>query len=226
MTIKKPLVALALLLAVSPASGASRDFDTETVKLSAEIVAEGLEHPWGLALLPNGEALVTERPGRIRILTNSGLSEPVKGVPKVLARGEGGLLDIAIAQDFANSGIIFFSYVEPGNGGVSTAVARAKLVREGANPRLEDVKVIFAVAPKSKTSVHFGSRIVVNDDGTLFLTTGDLGQRNRSQDMHDAAGAVVRINADGSAPADNPSPDGEKMASEIWSKGHRILRWP
>ncbi|PWK72617.1 PQQ-dependent sugar dehydrogenase [Aminobacter sp. AP02] len=223
MTIKPHLFALAFLLVVSPALAQGRDFESQKVKLRSVVVTKDLERPWGLALLPDGGAVVTERPGRIRILSKAGLSKPVAGVPKIAVGGEGGLLDIAIARDFETSGTIFFSYVEPGKGGVSTAVARARLVT-GAAPRLEDVKVIFAVAPKSKASVHFGSRIVVNDDGTLFITTGDLGQRDRAQDMHDAAGAVVRINADGSIPADNPSPDGQKMAPEIWSKGHRNIQ--
>lgn len=224
MTLKPFLYALAFMLFVSPALAQSRDLDTQKVKVRADVVTKDLEHPWGLAFLPDGGALVTERPGRIRILTKSGLSKPVAGVPKVAVGGEGGLLDIAIARDFEKSGTIFFAYAEPGKGGASTAVARARLVRRGANPRLEDVKVIFAVAPKSQASVHFGSRIVVNDDGTLFITTGDLGQRDRAQDMHDAAGAVVRIKPDGSIPADNPSPDGKKMAPEIWSKGHRNIQ--
>lgn len=224
MTLKPCLYALAFMLLVSPALALGRDVDTQKVKLRADVVTKDLEHPWGLAFLPDGGALITERPGRIRILTKSGLSKPVAGVPKVAVGGEGGLLDIAIARDFEKSGTIFFAYAEPGKGGASTVVARARLVRHGANPRLEEIKVIFAVTPKSQASVHFGSRIVVNDDGTLFITTGDLGQRDRAQDMHDAAGAVVRIKPDGSIPADNPAPDGKKMAPEIWSKGHRNIQ--
>lgn len=224
MTIKASLFAIAITLAVWPAFAADREFDTQKVKLSAEIIAEGLEHPWGLAFLPDGDALVTERPGRIRILTSSGLSKPVTGVPKVWARGQGGLLDIAIARDFERTGTIFFSYAEPGPGGSGTAVARARLVRDEANPRLEDVKVIYSMAKKSDSGLQFGSRIVVNDDGTLFITTGDRGEAKRAQDMHDTAGAVLRINEDGSIPPSNPSPDGKKMAPEIWSKGHRNIQ--
>lgn len=224
MSFRTSLCAIALALMLTPAAAESRSFDTQKVKLRADIVTRGLEHPWGLAFLPDGDALVTERPGRIRILTKDGLSDPVKGVPKVAVGGEGGLLDIAIARDFERSGTIFFSYAQPGRRGTGIAVARARLNRDGARPHLEDVKVIFTVAPKSKTKWHFGSRIVVNDDGTLFITTGDLSQEMRAQDMHDAAGAVVRIKPDGSIPADNPSPDGKKMAPEIWSKGHRNIQ--
>lgn len=230
MSFRTSLCAFALILALVPALGwtpaatESRSFGTQEVKLHADIVARGLKHPWGLAFLPDGDALVTERPGRIRILTKTGLSKPIKGVPKVWARGQGGLLDIAIARDFDRSGTIFFSYAEPGPGGGGTAVARARLVRNGAVARLEDVKVIYSMAKKSGSGVQFGSRIVVNDDDTLFITTGDRGDGDRAQDMHDTAGAVLRIKQDGSIPADNPSPDGKKMAAEIWSKGHRNIQ--
>lgn len=218
------LLAAGLMLFSPAAQAQSQDFATEKVKLRAEIVTQGLEHPWGLAFMPGGDAIVTERPGRIRLLTKAGLSEPVAGVPRVVASGQGGLLDIAIAHDFEQSGTVFFSFSEPGNGGAGTAVARARLVRDGAKARLEDVKVIFSMNRKTGTSHHFGTRIVVNDDGTLFVTTGDRGQGDRAQDMQDHAGAVIRIKADGSIPADNPSPDGKAMAAEIWSKGHRNLQ--
>lgn len=217
-------LAAAVILLASPALAETRIFETDEVKLQADIVADGLEHPWGLDFLPGNEAIVTERPGRIRILSQAGLSEPVKGVPEVWARGQGGLFDVAVARDFAGSGTIFFSYAEPGPGGAGTAVARARLVRDGQSPRLEDVKVIYSMARKTQSGLQFGSRIVVNDDGTLFVTTGDRGQANRAQDMQDTAGAVLRINADGTIPADNPSPDGSKMAPQIWSKGHRNIQ--
>lgn len=224
MTMKSSLLAAALLAVASPADAQVRSFETDVVALRADIVAGGLENPWGLDFLPNGEAIVTERPGRIRILTQSGLSQPVEGVPEVWARGQGGLFDVAVARDFARSGTIFFSYAEPGRGGAGTAVARARLVRNGADARLEDVRVIYSMAKKSSSGLQFGSRIVVNDDGTLFVTTGDRGQAKRAQDMQDTAGAVLRIEADGSIPADNPSPDGKRMAAEIWSKGHRNIQ--
>ena len=203
---------------------AAETFDAKGVLIEAEIVNQELEHPWGLDFLPGGEAIVTERPGRIRILNASGLSNPVDGVPKVAARGQGGLLDIVAAPDFAQSGLIFFSYSEPGSGGAGTAVARAKLVRDGGGARLEDVKTIFSMAKKTGTSHHFGSRLVFHPDGTLFVTTGDRGDGRRAQDMQDSAGGVLRINPDGSAPKDNPSEDGSKMLPELWSKGHRNVQ--
>lgn len=221
----KAFLPVAILFAsLSPAASETRSFDTEAVKLNAEIIADGLENPWGLDFLPNGEAIITERPGRIRILTKDGLSEPLAGVPKVRARGQGGLLDIAIANDFATSGTVFFTFSEPGSSGAGTALARAKLVREGNGGRLDDVKVIFAMSKKTGTNHHYGSRIVPRPDGTLFITTGDRGQGKRAQDMFDHAGAVIRINADGTIPKDNPFADGKKAAPELWSKGHRNLQ--
>jgi glucose/arabinose dehydrogenase len=219
------MIAFSALLASAaafwPAQAQPTLFQTETVPLEAEAIAEGLRNPWGLDFLPNGDAIVTERPGRIRILSGGALSKPVAGVPEVAARGQGGLLDIVVAPDFASSNLIFFSFSEPGRGGVGTAVARARLLRDGGSARLEGVKIIFSMAKKTTVTRHFGSRLVFAPDGTLFVTTGDRGQRDRAQDMQDHAGAVIRINVDGSIPADNPSPDGSSHLPEIWSKGHR-----
>jgi aldose sugar dehydrogenase len=205
---------------VAPAFCQSQVFDTKGVRVEAEIITGDLQNPWGLDFLPGGDVIVTERPGRIRLLSDRQLSEPLGGVPEVAASGQGGLLDIVAAPDFEDTGLVFFSFSEPGEGGAGTAVARARLVRDG-NPRLEEVKVIFSMAKKSGTSRHFGSRLVFAPDGTLFFTTGDRGRGSRAQDMNDHAGAVLRINADGSIPADNPSPDGTRHLPEIWSKGHR-----
>ena len=204
----------------SPAFAEGQVFETEDVRVEAEVLTDQLENPWGLDFLPGGDVIVTERPGRIRLLSDGKLSEPLAGVPEVAARGQGGLLDVIAAPDFEKSGLIFFSFSEAGQGGTGTAIASAKLARDGT-PRLEDVKVIFSMAKKSGTSRHFGSRLVFAKDGTLFFTIGDRGEGERAQDMNDHAGAVLRINTDGSVPADNPSPDGSKHLPEIWSKGHR-----
>jgi glucose/arabinose dehydrogenase len=223
--LSRALLSAALFaLAASPALAESRTLKTEEITVRADIIADGLEHPWGLDFLPGGDVIVTERPGRIRILSDGELSDPVEGVPEVAARGQGGLLDIAVSPDFATSGLVFFSFSEPGRGGAGTAVARAKLMRDGAAARLENVETIFSMAKKARTSHHFGSRIVFRPDGTLFITTGDRGSGERAQDMNDHAGAVLRINPDGSIPADNPSPDGAKHLPEIWSKGHRNVQ--
>ncbi|MBX3581415.1 MAG: PQQ-dependent sugar dehydrogenase [Rhizobiaceae bacterium] len=204
------------------ATASELTFRTEAVPLEAQVIANGLRHPWGLDFLPDGSTVVTERSGQIRIISpQHELSPPVEGVPEVVARGQGGLLDIVASPDFATSNLVFFSFSQAGTGGSGTAVARARLVREDGGARLEDVEVIFSMAKKSRVTRHFGSRLVIAPDGTLFITTGDRGARNRAQDMQDHAGAILRINTDGSIPADNPSPDGTKHLPEIWSKGHR-----
>jgi glucose/arabinose dehydrogenase len=224
-SLSRALLSAALsALITSPALAESRTLQTEDVAVRADIVADGLAHPWGLDFLPGGDVIVTERPGRIRILSDGELSDPVEGVPDVVARGQGGLLDIAVSPDFARSGLVFFSFSEPGEGGAGTAVARARLVRDGGSARLENLETIFSMAKKTGTRQHFGSRIVFRPDGTLFITTGDRGSGERAQDMNDHAGAVLRINPDGSIPADNPSPDGSKHLPEIWSKGHRNVQ--
>jgi glucose/arabinose dehydrogenase len=219
-------ILVALSAAGLPAAGAaaaeSRTFRTDTVNVQATTVADGLEHPWGLDFLPDGSVIVAERPGRLRILDNGGLSDPVQGVPKVWAQGQGGLLDVAAAPDFAESGTIFFSFSQPGKGGAGTAVARARLVRDDGRPRLEDLDVLFSMNRKTSKGQHFGSRLVFHPDGTLFITTGDRGQGDRAQDMGDSAGAVIRINPDGSVPQDNPKPDG--WLPQLWSKGHRNIQ--
>ena len=144
------------------------------------------------------------------MLSQAGFQSRLRGVPKVAEIGQGGMLDVAASPDFARSNLIFFSFAEPGRGGAGTAIARAKLVRDGKAPRLEDVQIIFSMANKTRAGQHFGSRIVPRPDGTLFFTIGDRGKGARAQDPKDHAGAVLRINWDGSIPADNPSPDGSR----------------
>jgi aldose sugar dehydrogenase len=190
-------------------------------------VAQGLENPWGLAFLPNGKMLVTERPGRLRVVSADGtLSEPVTGLPPVDARGQGGLLDVAIDPGFATNGLIYWTYAEPGDGVNNTAAARGKLV-DGAAPRVEDVKVIYSQRPSFNSRAHFGSRLVFARDGKLFITQGDRSNtegRMQSQRMDGLLGKIVRINADGSIPQDNPFVGREGVRPEIWSLGHRNVQ--
>lgn len=195
-------------------------------KVKVETIASGLANPWGLAFLPDGRMLVTERPGRMRIVTKDGKkSEPLKSVPRVFDHGQGGLLDVVLAPDYATSNKIFFSFAEwreksSRNG---TSVASAKLVLTGEGGRLDDVKTIFQQVPAIESSAHFGSRIVFAKDGTMFVTTGDrFTQRNQAQKPSNHIGKVIRINQDGSAPADNPRLPG--WAPEVWSIGHRNLQ--
>ena len=173
--------------------------------VSSVTVAEGLEHPWSIEFMPDGRMLVTERPGRLRIVSADGtVGEPVSGVPAVTARNQGGLLDVAVDPDFASNGMIYLSFSEP-EGGESrasgTAVARGRLVGNA----LENVEVIYRQHPKVVSFGHYGSRIVFGTDGTMFITAGDRqNQRPLVQDLSTGIGKIVRINRDGSIPADNP----------------------
>jgi aldose sugar dehydrogenase len=188
-----------------------------------ETVASGLEHPWGLAFLPDGRILVTERPGRLRIVDRNGtLSEPLAGVPAVAARGQGGLLDVAIDPRFADNRLVYLSYSEPADDGTSgTSVARGRL----GDGRLENVQVIYRQRPKVRSSMHFGSRLVFDREGRLFITQGDRSnQRPRVQDLSSTIGKIVRINADGSIPRDNPFVGRQGARPEIWSYGHRNIQ--
>ena len=185
----------------------------------AEAVAKGLENPWALAFMPDGRLLVTERPGRLRIVSLDGtVSAPLAGLPEIRVRGQGGLLDVAIDPAFAQNRLIYLSFAEPGEGGVQgTAVARARL----GDGRLEDVRVIYSQRPKLGTGQHFGSRLVFRRDGTLFVTHGDRGTRPMVQDLGTHVGKVVRINTDGTVPRDNPFVNQDGALPEIWSYGHR-----
>jgi glucose/arabinose dehydrogenase len=186
-------------------------------------VAEGLDHPWSLAFLPDGRMLVTERPGRLRYVTrDGGVSEPVAGLPAVFAQGQGGLLDVVLDPDFAANSTIYLSYAEPAADGTNgTAVARARLDGQ----QLDDVKVIFRQQPKFPVRHHFGSRLVIARDGNLFVTLGERNsQRDLAQDLGTHIGKIVRITMDGEAPADNPFVGREGALPEIWSYGHRNLQ--
>lgn len=218
------LIAAAALIAVSETSLANqtRAPAAPTSQVTVQTVAEGLDHPWGFEFLPDGRILVTERDGRMRIVSTDGrLSQPVAGVPEVFAQGQGGLLDVALAPDFETSGTIYFSFSEPRRDGNGTAVARARLNADVSPPRLEDVQVIFRQQPSYDGNVHFGSRIVPTPDGKLFVTLGERFQMRYAQDLSRHWGKVVRINADGSVPDDNPFVGREGARSEIWSYGHR-----
>jgi glucose/arabinose dehydrogenase len=216
-----PLAAACLgaaTLGATPA--AAKLFDSSAGFIEATRVAAGFENPWSLAFLPDGRLLVTERPGRLRLVRDGEVSPPIAGVPEVYARGQGGLFDVVLAPDFADSGTLFLAYAEPRGDGAATALARARLVGD----RLENVTVIFRMNRPSQGGRHFGGRIVFAPDGTLFLTTGDRGEPDRAQDPFDHAGKVLRLNPDGSIPADNPFADGAAAAPEVWSLGHRNIQ--
>ena len=192
--------------------------NTKAGTIKVETVATGLSHPWGLAFLPDGRMLVTERSGTLRLVSKDGkLSPPLSGVPKVVAMGQGGLLDVAIDPDFKSNNLVYLTYSEPGEGGASTAVARGKLGESG----LDGVEVIFRQEPKVQGGNHFGSRLAFAHDGKLFVTLGERFTFTPAQDLTNDLGKIVRINPDGSVPKDNPFVGRTDARPEIWSYGHR-----
>jgi glucose/arabinose dehydrogenase len=190
--------------------------------VTAETFATGLVNPWAIEFLPDGRALVTERPGRLRLVSRSGqLSAPLSGVPAVFAQGQGGLLDVALDPQFAQNQTIYLSFAEPGDGGAGTAVARARLTDGG----LQDVRVIYRQQPKLNGGGHYGSRLVFARDGRLFVTQGDrMNWKERAQDLSMGQGKIMRIATDGSVPADNPFTGRSDARAEIWSYGHRNVQ--
>jgi len=190
------------------------------------VVASGLVHPWGLAALPDGRWLVTEKPGRLRIITVQGqVGEPVAGLPAVDARGQGGLLDVIVGPSFAQDRMIYWSYAEPREGGNATSVARGRLLDDGS--RVENVQVIFRALPVYDGDKHFGSSLAFAPDGKLFITLGersDKPMRPQAQDLGSHMGKTIRINADGTVPQDNPFVGRAGALPEIWSLGHRNVQ--
>ena len=216
------IVVLATLVIATGTRGQSASFQSSAGQLDVETVAGGLVHPWGLAFLPDGRMLVTERPGRMRIVTRDGqLSAPLTGVPDVWATGQGGLLDVVLDKTFAENSTIYFCFAERASGGGRTAVARAKLI--DANPaKLEDVKVIFRQDGPLSTGNHYGCRIAQAPDGNLFVAMGEhFFTRDEAQNLTNHLGKIVRIAPDGSVPKDNPFIGRDGAKPEIWSYGHR-----
>jgi glucose/arabinose dehydrogenase len=214
-------LALALLM-VLPAAKADRVFETELHRIDVSIVTEGLEHPWGLAFLPDGRMLVTERPGRLRIVGADGQLDPkpIEGLPDIAARGQGGLLDVALHPEFEDNAWVYLSYAAGGRQGVGTEVARGKL----RGRELTDVEILFRLEPKSGGGRHFGSRLVFDREGHLFITLGDRGDRPRAQDLGDHAGSLVRIHDDGRVPEDNPFVGRAGARPEIYTYGNRNMQ--
>ncbi|MEZ5830138.1 MAG: PQQ-dependent sugar dehydrogenase [Dongiaceae bacterium] len=212
----------ALMLAmIAAGSAASERFQSQAGPVSVVTVAEGLEHPWGLAFLPDGRMLVTERPGRLRLIAQDGqVSPPLAGVPEVYLNGQGGLLDVALDPDFAANGLVYLSFAEPGGDGGGTAVARGRL----GDSKLEQVNVIWRQQPKLDSGQHFGSRLVFLKDGTLIVTLGDRNRRQYIPDLKAQIGKLVRINRDGTIPKDNPFVGDAAYSPDIYSLGHRNVQ--
>lgn len=195
--------------------------------LASQTVVEGLEHPWGLAFLPDGRMLVTERPGRLRLITPEGeMSAPLEGVPEVHAHGQGGLLDIVLGPDFDTERWVYMSYAEPrDNGESATAVARGRLSEDAS--RLTEVETIFRQQPAWDSTRHYGATLAPGDDDTLWITMGDRGQndsRPHAQTLDNTIGKVARIHTDGTIPDDNPFIEDDQARDDIWSRGHRNLQ--
>lgn len=226
---KKSLTVSAFLLLLATPAAAQNEpvvVKSEKANIRVEVIASGLQNPWGLAFLPDGRALVTERPGRLRIIgKDNKLSDPVGGVPEVAAVGQGGLLDVALSPNFAKDNLVFLSFAEPrGAEGSSTSVARGRLVEKDGKATLEDVKIIFRQEPARRGGFHFGSRLVFARDGNLFVTTGERMLKTPSQDLSNHIGKIIRITPDGGVPKDNPFVNDKNAKPEIWSWGHRNVQ--
>jgi glucose/arabinose dehydrogenase len=198
--------------------------ETSKTPLAVEEIVSSLENPWGLQFLPDGRFLVTERPGRMRVVGRDGtLSRPINGLPEVVQGGQAGLLDVLLAPDFKTSGLVYFSYSEARDGNRNgTTVARGKLTLNDTGGTMTELQVIFRQKPAIASHHHFGSRLVWAKDGTLFITTGErASERESAQDLSTDLGKIIRINADGTVPPDNPFFGAKDVRPEIWSYGHR-----
>jgi len=182
----------------------------------------GLENPWSIAFLPDGRMLVTERAGRLRLVTQDFKLDPkpIDGLPEVIANGQGGLFDVVLHPQHAQNGWIYWAYNAPGTGGWGTALARGKLQGQ----RMTEVQVLFSMQPKTRSAHHFGGRIVFDAAGMVYLTLGDRGDKDRAQKLNDHAGSVIRLHDDGRVPNDNPFVERAGALPEKWTLGHRNMQ--
>ena len=210
------------VLTLFPSAGIAQAIATQEHAFRVVKIVDGLEHPWGLAFLPDGRMLVTERPGRLRIVGRDGKldPQPVSGLPQIAASGQGGLLDVALHPRFSENSLVYFSFTARGESGVGTEVARGKF----SGNRLENVQVLFRQHPKGSTGRHFGSRLVFDREGFLFMTLGDRGEQNRAQKPDDHAGSVIRLHDDGRVPKDNPFVGKPGWKPEKYTLGNRNMQ--
>ena len=216
------LASSCLTLTAHAQTAAEQSFKSDLGTVTATLVAQGLDHPWALAFLPDNQGiLITERPGNLRWVSPQGkVSAPLSGVPQVWAQGQGGLLDVVLSPNFAEDRMVYVSFAEGGEEGkAGTAVGRGRLSADLST--LNDFEVIFRQEPKLSTGNHFGSRLVFDRDGYLFIVLGENNQRATSQDLDKLQGKVVRIYPDGRVPDDNPFVGQANVRPEIWSYGHR-----
>ena len=206
---------------LSCSSSDKNEFQMDDLTFTIDTLATGLQNPWGMEFLPNGQILIVERPGRVRIWENGQLlDEPVPGMPEIWAHGQGGLLDVVMHPDYEENGWLYFAYASPGQGGGNTAVGRARLQEN----QLVDFEKIFQGQPYSSGGAHFGSRIVFDQNNYLFTTIGDRGIMNTAQQLENHNGTVLRLFDDGSVPPDNPFVNEPGAMPEIWSYGHRNIQ--
>ncbi|MDX1484285.1 MAG: PQQ-dependent sugar dehydrogenase [Alphaproteobacteria bacterium] len=217
--IRLGLLTVPLLFAATHwAAAQDRIYRSESATFRLNTIASGLEHPWGLAFLPGGDMLVTERPGRLRVIRNGKLlAKPVAGLPAVAARGQGGLMDVVPHPRFAENRLIYLTYSARGEGGIGTHVARARFQGD----RLHDLEVIFAALPRSSGGRHFGARIVFGTDGLIYVTSGERGEPDSAQELSTHTGKVIRLTEDGKVPPDNPFVGRRGARPENFTYGHR-----
>ena len=215
------VAALAVAALASAVPARAETLTTETGPISVTTFAGGLDHPWSAAFLPDGSMLVTERPGRLRHVSAEGRpSDPISGVPRVYAHGQGGLLGIALDPGFAHDRMVYLAFTEARDGGAAVSVGRGRL--NGEMTAIDDFRIIFRQKPGEPGANNFGGRLLFGPDGKLFVTLGDrFGAAKLAQDPHSDIGKVARINPDGSIPADNPFADGKKGAPAVWTYGNR-----
>ncbi|MBE0662494.1 MAG: PQQ-dependent sugar dehydrogenase [Bacteroidales bacterium] len=194
---------------------------SEELQFTVDTLATGLQNPWSMAFLPDGRILIAERPGRLRIWENGSLSEDlIQGLPDIWSHGQGGLLDVVLHPDYTENGWLYLAYAKENNGIGNTAIARAKL--EGT--QLKELEELFHGSPLTSSAYHFGTRIVFDADNYLFFCIGDRGTMENAQNLANHCGKVMRINDDGSVPADNPFVGTQGALPEIWSYGHRNIQ--
>ena len=227
MNLPRPIPVLAaaltlLSLSMSALAAESRAFTSEKHSFRLVTLVEGLENPWSLAFLPDGRMLVTERPGRLRIVSKDFKLDPrpVEGMPEIIATGQGGLFDVVLHPKYTENGWLYIAYNGPGAGGWGTELLRARL----DGNRLIDTQVLFRMQPKTRKGQHFGGRIVFDRDGYLYLTLGDRGDKERAQKLDDHAGSVIRLHDDGRVPADNPFAKRAGALPEKFTLGNRNMQ--
>ena len=220
------LLTLICLVAVVSAPAVAQTVQSEKHAFRVVTLVRGLQNPWSIAFLPDGRMLVTEREGRIRIVSKDFKLDPkpVEGLPEIVATGQGGLFDVAIHPQYAQNGWVYWAYNAPGPGGWGTVLVRGKLSRDMSSYRMSDIQVLFSMEPKTRTGQHFGGRIVFDGKGMVYLTLGDRGDKPRAQKLDDHAGSVIRLHDDGRVPADNPFVNRTGAKPEKFTLGNRNMQ--